>query len=114
MIGNFMGYLRGKKQAHLGKPASTIKYDPVKGRYVIDGESESDEEPPPPPPTAKSQPKVVDEKPKEEQKEVSGLNAFSSVAFGGTMGRGRGRGASRGGRPGARPSSSATSLGKPS
>ena len=42
----------------MGKPASAIVYDPVKGRYVIDGESESDEEPTPPPPTAKAKPVV--------------------------------------------------------
>ena len=107
MMAGLMSFLRGRKQAHLGRPASAITYDPVKGRYVIDGESESDDEPPPPPPKKETK---VEEKPKEEIKEVSGLNAFTQVAPSIRKGRG-GRGpATRG----ARPSNSAAPGGRPS
>ena len=54
MIGSLFGMLtRRKQQAYLGKPSSAMKYDPVKGRYVFDGESESDEEPVKAPPKKK-------------------------------------------------------------
>ena len=53
-----------------------------------------------PPPKLKAKP-VEDEKPKaEEPKEVTGANAFATVAFGGAL-AGRGRGA-RGGRDSSR------------
>ena len=84
IMNSFMGFITRRKQAYLGKPASAIQYDPIKGRYVIEGESESEEEIVAPPPKISNKPKV-EEKPKEEVKEVSGLNAFSTVAFGGAL-----------------------------
>ena len=50
MIYSFTGFLTRRKQAHLGKPASTIQWNAEKGRYVIEGESESEEEERAPPP----------------------------------------------------------------
>ena len=79
MIGSLMGMLTKRKQAYLGKPASAMRYCTVKQRYVIDGESESEEEIKAPPPKmgAKKETKT-EEKPKEEEKkEVSGANAFT-------------------------------------
>ena len=116
MIGSFMGFLTRRKQAYLGKPASAIKWNADKGRYMIEGESESEEEIRAPPPKFKKQEdksKEEEEKPKKEEvKEVSGLNAFSTVAFGGALANKKRAGtAGRGARPGATPSRPATSFG---
>ena len=98
MITGFLGFLNTRKQAYTGKPASAMYYDEKKGRYVIAGEEESDDdEPPPPPPGAR---RVVEEEKKQEPAKeddgkVQGLNALTSVGFGGALanrGRGRGRG----------------------
>ena len=88
----------------MGKPASAFKWDPVKGKYCFDGESDSEPEVVAPPPKLKAKP-VEDEKPKaEEPKEVTGANAFATVAFGGALaGRGRGGRAGRSGAGSARP-----------
>ncbi len=74
-----MGMLTKRKQAHLGKPASCMRYDKVKGRYIIDGESESEEEIKAPPPKMGAKKDFnTEEKPKEEEKtEVTGANAFT-------------------------------------
>ena len=53
MINGFLTILTRKKQAYTGKPATAIKYDEKKGRYVIEGEEESDDDVPPPPPPKK-------------------------------------------------------------
>ena len=116
MIGSFMGFLTRRKQAYLGKPASAIKWNAEKGRYMIDGESESEEEIRAPPPKFKKQedkPKEEEDKPKKEEvKEVSGLNAFSSVAFGGALtNKKRAGAAARGAKPSATPSRPTTSVG---
>ena len=50
MIYSFTGFLTRRKQAYTGKPASCMYYDKDKGRYVIDGECESEEEEVKPPP----------------------------------------------------------------
>ena len=74
-----------------------MKFDEIKGRYVFDDESESEEEPIPEPPKARKVEQVKDEV-KEEHKELTGTAALTSVAFAGALSnRGRGRG-SRGGR----------------
>lgn len=102
-----MGMITKRKQAYLGKPASAIRFDPDKGRYVIDGESESEEEIKAPPPKIGAKKKEPEEKPKEEQKkEVSGANAFTQVAFGGAL---RNKNRPSRGAAGARPGSSAPS-----
>ena len=66
----------------MGKPASAMKYDPVKGRYVFDGASESEEEPVKAPPKKKvaepAEENAKEEpKPKEKPKEVQGASAFT-------------------------------------
>lgn len=63
----------------MGKPSSAMKYDPVKGRYVFDGESESDEEPVKAPPKKNEQPadEPKEEKPKEEEKEQTGAASLT-------------------------------------
>jgi len=100
MISSLMGMLTKRKQAYLGKPASAMTWDPVKKRYVFEGESESEEEIVKPPPVAKKEKAPEEEKPKEEpKKEVSGANAFTQVAFGGVRVN-RGRDQAKGGRPG--------------
>ena len=84
----------------MGKPASAFKWDPVKGKYCFEGESDSEPEVVAPPPKTKAKP-VDEDKPKaEEAKEVTGANAFATVAFGGALaGRRRDRGGG-GARPG--------------
>ena len=69
------GYLRGRQQAYTGRPASAMYYDEAKGRYVIDGESESDDEPVPPPPPVTSKPKqpVVQEGKNKDDEPKGGL-----------------------------------------
>ena len=101
MITGFLGFLNTRKQAYTGKPASAMYYDEKKGRYVIAGEEESDDdEPPPPPPGVKkiAQDKEEAKSPKKEDDgKVQGLNALTSVGFGGALAnRGRGRGRGRG------------------
>ncbi len=44
MITGFLGYLSTRKQAYVGKSAKAIVYDPVKKRYIIDGEEEESED----------------------------------------------------------------------
>ena len=86
----------------MGKPASAFKWDPVKGKYCFEGESDSEPEVVAPPPKLKTKP-VEDEKPKaEEPKEVTGANAFATVAFGGALAGRRGARGRAGG--GAKPS----------
>ena len=54
MINGFLGFLTKRRQGYTGRPAASMFYDEKKGRYVIEGEDESDEDvPPPPPPAAK-------------------------------------------------------------
>ena len=102
-----MGMITKRKQAYLGKPASAIRFDADKGRYVIDGESESEEEIKAPPPKVGAKKKEPEENPKKEQKkEVSGANAFTQVAFGGAL---RNKNRPSRGAAGARPGSSAPS-----
>jgi len=73
-----------------------MRFDEIKGRYVFEGESSSEEEVLPEPPKAKKTAEPVEET-KEEKKELTGTAALTQVAFGGALsGRGRGRG--RGGR----------------
>ena len=96
MLNGFLSMLSLRRQAYTGKPSSSIRY--VNGRYIIEGEVESEDEAPPPPPPAKRKetaPPV--EEPKEQPKEISG-DGLTKVAFGGAFanrGRGRGRGGSR-------------------
>ena len=103
MITGFLGFLNTRKQAYTGKPASAMYYDEKKGRYVIAGEEESDDDEPPPPPPGVKKMNTAQEKeePKSPKKEddgkVSGMNALTSVGFGGALAnRGRGRGHGRG------------------
>ena len=81
VVGQYMGYLAfwKRKQAYMGRPASAMRWDEDKGRYIIDGDSDSDDEPVAPPPKITAKPKVEEErkKPQEEVKEVSGANAFA-------------------------------------
>ena len=60
MINGLLSYLGRKKkpQAFLGQSANKMRFDEAKGRYVFDGESESEEEPIPEPPKAKKVEKV--------------------------------------------------------
>lgn len=88
MIFSLGGWITRRKQAHLGKPASCMQWDPVKKRYIIDGESESEEEIKAPPPKFKKAEETKEEKKpvvKEEPKEVTGANAFATAAFGGAL-----------------------------
>ena len=87
MIFSLGGWITRRKQAHLGKPASCMQWDPVKKRYIIDGESESEEEITAPPPKTKKAEETKEEKKtvKEEPKEVTGANAFATAAFGGAL-----------------------------
>lgn len=64
MIYSFTSFLTRRKTAFTGRPASVIQWDPVKGRYVIEGEPESEEE------EVKAPPKITkkENKPKEEEK----------------------------------------------
>ena len=106
MVYGFGNFLTRRKQAYMGKPASAIRYDPVKGRYVIDGESESEEEEKAPPPKMNKKKEESKEepaaKPKEEVKEATGANALMG-AFGGSLGGAKRRAAAKkgGARPGA-------------
>ena len=83
----------------MGKPASAFKWDPVKGKYCFEGESDSEPEVVAPPPKLKAKP-VEEGKPKEEPKEVTGANAFATVAFGGALAGRRGARGAGGARPG--------------
>lgn len=58
MINGILTFLTRRKQAYTGKSASAMHYDEKKGRYIIEGENESDDDVPPPPPPAM---KVVEE-----------------------------------------------------
>lgn len=53
MLNGFLTFLTRRKTAYTGRPASAMYYDPVKKRYVIEGEEESDDDVPPPPPPKK-------------------------------------------------------------
>lgn len=50
MLNGFLSFLTRRKQGYVGKPSTSMYYDAKKGRYVIDGEEDSDEDIPPPPP----------------------------------------------------------------
>ena len=98
---------KGKKSAHVGKPASAMYWDEAKKRYIIAGEEEeSDEEPPPPPPgrkaatagtndTSDQSAKKTDTTAKKEPEKTNTL----TPVFGGALGRGRGRGRGAGRKP---------------
>lgn len=51
MINGFISFLTRRK-GYTGRPASAMRWDEAKKRYVIEGEEESDEDIPPPPPPA--------------------------------------------------------------
>jgi hypothetical protein len=53
MLNGFLTILTRRKTAYTGRPASAMYYDPVKKRYVIEGEEDSDDDVPPPPPPKK-------------------------------------------------------------
>ena len=81
-----------------------------KGRYIIDGESESDDEPVAPPPkiTRKSSEEIKKQKEEEEEKKKkeepkTGLASLQSVAFGNPNAMRRGGRNQAGKRPGSVP-----------
>jgi len=53
MINGFLGFLTRRKQAHMGRSASQMRYDEIKKRYYFEGDESSDEDVPPPPPPKK-------------------------------------------------------------
>ena len=91
MINGFLGFLTRRKKAYTGRPASAMKYDEIKKRWVIDGEESSDEDvAPPPPPKKQTVPEEIKAAPKEE---LSGAAALTRPVFAGALAnRGRGRG----------------------
>ena len=92
-LSNFVGYLTKRKQAYTGRPASAMYWDEKKGRYVIDGESSSEDEIAvgPPPMTVKKTPEK--EKDKKDDEPASGESSLMQAPRNPMMaGRGRGRG----------------------
>lgn len=74
-----------------------MRFCEIKGRYVFEGESSSEEEVLPEPPKAKMASEKKEETKEEKKEQLTGMAALTQVAFGGALsGRGRGRG--RGGR----------------
>lgn len=54
LLNTVLSYLKRRKQAHVGRPASQMYWDEKRKRYIIDPDDLlEDDVPPPPPPMAK-------------------------------------------------------------